>query len=136
MRQTLDSKSKSPPKPPIWATVSLTVGVDGDSYLFVFDLYSVFTYLIFEFSVGLEEQQLMNTLQSLKVFYTDVPCVYPNQLEMRIYHRLIQPRGQRERHNDTPPSILSHPLYQVTSAFRTQRAVNDRRSHSDEATVW
>ncbi|KAJ3730621.1 SAC3/GANP/Nin1/mts3/eIF-3 p25 family-domain-containing protein, partial [Lentinula raphanica] len=71
-----------------------------------------------EFSVSLEEQQLMNTLQSLKEFYTDVPSVYPNQLEMRIYHRLIHIRDQRERQDDVPPDILSHPLYKLTSAFR------------------
>ncbi|KAJ3759550.1 SAC3/GANP/Nin1/mts3/eIF-3 p25 family-domain-containing protein, partial [Lentinula raphanica] len=71
-----------------------------------------------EFSVSLEEQQLMNTLQSLKEFYTDVPNAYPNQLEMRIYHRLIHIRDQRERQDDVPPSILSHPLYKLTSAFR------------------
>ncbi|KAI0246513.1 hypothetical protein BJV78DRAFT_1286317 [Lactifluus subvellereus] len=43
------------------------------------------------FSVALEEQQLMNTLQSLKEFYEDQRNRYesPNELEMRIYHRLI-----------------------------------------------
>ncbi|KAH7870164.1 SAC3/GANP/Nin1/mts3/eIF-3 p25 family-domain-containing protein, partial [Lentinula edodes] len=73
-----------------------------------------------EFSVNLEEQQLMNTLQSLKEFYTDQRETYtsPNELEMRIYHRLIHIRDQRERHDDIPPHILTHPVYILTSAFR------------------
>ncbi|KAJ4481245.1 SAC3/GANP/Nin1/mts3/eIF-3 p25 family-domain-containing protein [Lentinula aciculospora] len=83
-----------------------------------------------EFSVNLEEQQLMNTLQSLKEFYTDQrqslsspssnkPFIFPNELEMRIYHRLIHIRDQRERHDDVPPEIQSHIIYKSTSDFRT-----------------
>ncbi|KAJ3885274.1 SAC3/GANP/Nin1/mts3/eIF-3 p25 family-domain-containing protein, partial [Lentinula edodes] len=73
-----------------------------------------------EFSVNLEEQQLMNTLQSLKEFYTDQRSVStsPNELEMWIYHRLIHIRDQRERNDDIPPHILAHPVYILTSAFR------------------
>ncbi|KAJ3928293.1 MAG: SAC3/GANP/Nin1/mts3/eIF-3 p25 family-domain-containing protein [Lentinula lateritia] len=73
-----------------------------------------------EFSVNLEEQQLMNTLQSLKEFYTDQRSVFtsPNELEMWIYHRLIHIRDQRERNDDIPSHILTHPVYILTSAFR------------------
>ncbi|KAJ3710129.1 SAC3/GANP/Nin1/mts3/eIF-3 p25 family-domain-containing protein, partial [Lentinula guzmanii] len=73
-----------------------------------------------EFSVSLEEQQLMNTLQSLKEFYTDQRTSYtsPNELEMRIYHRLIHIRDQRERHDDVPREIQTHPVYRLTEEFR------------------
>ncbi|KAJ4492328.1 SAC3/GANP/Nin1/mts3/eIF-3 p25 family-domain-containing protein [Lentinula lateritia] len=67
-----------------------------------------------EFSVNLEEQQLMNK------FYTDQRSVFtsPNELEMWIYHRLIHIRDQRERNDDIPSHILTHPVYILTSAFR------------------
>ncbi|KAI0287164.1 SAC3/GANP/Nin1/mts3/eIF-3 p25 family-domain-containing protein [Russula brevipes] len=72
------------------------------------------------FSIALEEQQLMNTLQSLKEFYEDQRDRYesPNELEMRIYHRLVHIRDQRERHDDLPPPILSHPVFLLTTKFR------------------
>ncbi|KAI0294123.1 SAC3/GANP/Nin1/mts3/eIF-3 p25 family-domain-containing protein [Multifurca ochricompacta] len=72
------------------------------------------------FSVALEEQQLMNTLQSLKEFYEDQRgrCELPNELEMRIYHRLIHIRDQRERHDDIPDTILTHPVFLLTTKFR------------------
>ncbi|KAH9986845.1 SAC3/GANP/Nin1/mts3/eIF-3 p25 family-domain-containing protein [Russula vinacea] len=72
------------------------------------------------FSIAMEEQQLMNTLQSLKEFYEDQRDRYesPNELEMRIYHRLIHIRDQRERHDDIPPAILSHPVFLLTTKFR------------------
>ncbi|ETW76545.1 hypothetical protein HETIRDRAFT_460814 [Heterobasidion irregulare TC 32-1] len=72
------------------------------------------------FSIALEEQQLMNTLQSLKEFYEDQRGRHqsPNELEMRIYHRLIHIRDQRERHDDIPQSILSHPVFLLTTKFR------------------
>ncbi|THH15580.1 hypothetical protein EW146_g4914 [Bondarzewia mesenterica] len=46
------------------------------------------------FSLALEEQQLMNTLQSLKEFYEGQHGHYesPNELEMRIHHQLIHIR--------------------------------------------
>ncbi|KAI9457223.1 SAC3/GANP/Nin1/mts3/eIF-3 p25 family-domain-containing protein [Lactarius psammicola] len=70
------------------------------------------------FSIAMEEQQLMNTLQSLKEFYEDQRDHYesPNELEMRIYHRLIHIRDQRERHDDIPPAILNHPFRQHVQA--------------------
>src|SRR5713226_3517992 len=37
---------------------------------------------------------------------------------MRIYHRLIHIRDQRERHDDMPPTILSHPVFSLTTKFR------------------
>ena len=37
---------------------------------------------------------------------------------MRIYHRLIHIRDQRERHDDIPPDILSHPVFLLTTKFR------------------
>ncbi|THH12412.1 hypothetical protein EW146_g7728 [Bondarzewia mesenterica] len=72
------------------------------------------------FSLALEEQQLMNTLQSLKEFYEDQHGRYesPNELEMRIYHRLIHIRDQRERHDDIPEWILAHPVFHLTTKFR------------------
>ncbi|KAF8257416.1 hypothetical protein EI94DRAFT_1758502, partial [Lactarius quietus] len=72
------------------------------------------------FSIAMEEQQLMNTLQSLKEFYEDQRDHYesPNELEMRIYHRLIHIRDQRERHEDIPPAILNHPVFLLTTKFR------------------
>lgn len=73
-----------------------------------------------KFSIAMEEQQLMNTLQSLKEFYEDQRGHYesPHELEMRIYHRLIHIRDQRERHDDIPPAILNHPVFLLTTKFR------------------
>ncbi|KJA18922.1 hypothetical protein HYPSUDRAFT_44772 [Hypholoma sublateritium FD-334 SS-4] len=72
------------------------------------------------FSIPLEEQQLMNTLQSLKEFYEDQRGRYesPTELEMRVYHRLIHIRDQKERHEDIPDYITSHPVFKLTTAFR------------------
>ncbi|PFH53647.1 hypothetical protein AMATHDRAFT_1283 [Amanita thiersii Skay4041] len=72
------------------------------------------------FSIALEEQQLMNTLQSLKEFYEDQRGRYqsPTELEMRVYHRLIHIRDQKERSEDIPPFITSHPVFQLTTDFR------------------
>ncbi|KAK2464989.1 hypothetical protein APHAL10511_003065 [Amanita phalloides] len=72
------------------------------------------------FSIALEEQQLMNTLQSLKEFYEDQRGRYqsPTELEMRVYHRLVHIRDQKERHEDIPDSITSHPVFELTTAFR------------------
>ncbi|KAF8658196.1 hypothetical protein AX16_002118 [Volvariella volvacea WC 439] len=72
------------------------------------------------FSTALEEQQLMNTLQSLKEFYEDQRGRYqsPTELEMRVYHRLIHIRDQRERSDDIPPHILKDPVFELTTAFR------------------
>ncbi|PCH34599.1 hypothetical protein WOLCODRAFT_106254, partial [Wolfiporia cocos MD-104 SS10] len=72
------------------------------------------------FSVALEEQQLMNTLQSLKEFYEDQRGKYQalTELEMRVYHRLVHIRDQRERREDIPAEITSHPVFQYTTQFR------------------
>ncbi|KAG6844263.1 hypothetical protein H0H87_008299 [Tephrocybe sp. NHM501043] len=72
------------------------------------------------FSIPLEEQQLMNTLQSLKEFYEDQRGRYesPTELEMRVYHRLIHIRDQKERHEDIPEHISSHPVFKLTTQFR------------------
>ncbi|KAF5344851.1 hypothetical protein D9756_011184 [Leucocoprinus leucothites] len=92
------------------------------------------------FSVALEEQQLMNSmsnryfmliyiltltplptaLQSLKEFYDEQRSSYtsPNELEMRVYHRLIHIRDQRERHEELPPHITSDPVFKLTTFFR------------------
>ncbi|KXN83005.1 SAC3 family protein 1 [Leucoagaricus sp. SymC.cos] len=72
------------------------------------------------FSIALEEQQLMNTLQSLKEFYTEQRPTYnsPTELEMRVYHRLIHIRDQRERPEDIPNHITSHPVFKLTTLFR------------------
>ncbi|KAG6330558.1 hypothetical protein ID866_8530 [Astraeus odoratus] len=78
------------------------------------------------FSVALEEQQLMNTLQSLKEFYEDQRGRYqsPTELEMRVYHRLIHIRDQRERHEDIPESLLNHPVFELTTKFRARVQAN------------
>ncbi|KAI6014532.1 SAC3/GANP/Nin1/mts3/eIF-3 p25 family-domain-containing protein [Pisolithus microcarpus] len=74
------------------------------------------------FSIPLEEQQLMNTLQSLKEFYEDQRGCYqsPTELEMRVYHRLIHIRDQRERHEDIPDFLLKHPVFELTTRFRAR----------------
>ncbi|KAH7886763.1 SAC3/GANP/Nin1/mts3/eIF-3 p25 family-domain-containing protein [Phlebopus sp. FC_14] len=78
------------------------------------------------FSIALEEQQLMNTLQSLKEFYQEHRGSYqsPTELEMRVYHRLIHIRDQKERHDDIPRSLLSHPVFELTSRFRSRVQAN------------
>ncbi|KAG1824658.1 SAC3/GANP/Nin1/mts3/eIF-3 p25 family-domain-containing protein [Suillus subaureus] len=70
--------------------------------------------------VSLEEQQLKYTLQSLKEFYEDQRGKYqsPTELEMRVYHRLIHIRDQKERHEDIPSLILEHPVFKLTTKFR------------------
>lgn len=72
------------------------------------------------FSVNMEEQQLMQCLQSLKEFYEDQRGRYesPNELEMRVYHRLIHIRDQRERPDSVPEHITSHPVFKLTTDFR------------------
>ncbi|KAI0033595.1 SAC3/GANP/Nin1/mts3/eIF-3 p25, partial [Vararia minispora EC-137] len=72
------------------------------------------------YSGDLDEQQLMNSLQTLKEFYMDQRGRYesPNELEMRIYHRLIHIRDQRERHDDIPTAIQTHPVFLLTTRFR------------------
>ncbi|KAK1222339.1 actin cytoskeleton and mitosis protein [Marasmius sp. AFHP31] len=80
------------------------------------------------FSPNLEQQQLMNTLQSLKEFYEDYQNPSSTQttspssreLEMRIYHRLIHIRDQVERHESIPSYITQNPAYKLTNEFRTQ----------------
>lgn len=37
---------------------------------------------------------------------------------MRVYHRLIHIRDQRERHDDIPPHITEHPVFKLTTDFR------------------
>ena len=37
---------------------------------------------------------------------------------MRVYHRLIHIRDQKERHEDIPESITSHPVFKLTTQFR------------------
>lgn len=40
------------------------------------------------------------------------------ELEMRVYHRLIHIRDQRERHDDIPPHILNNAVFKLTTQFR------------------
>lgn len=70
--------------------------------------------------ISLEEQQLKYTLQSLKEFYEDQRGKYqsPTELEMRVYHRLIHIRDQKERQEDIPSMILEHPVFKLTTKFR------------------
>ena len=91
------------------------------------------------FSITMEEQQLMNSkrfsaqlmtyitnaraaLQSLKEFYLDQRGHYqsPTELEMRVYHRLIHIRDQKERHDDIPQTLLNHPVFELTTRFRAR----------------
>ena len=37
---------------------------------------------------------------------------------MRVYHRLIHIRDQKERHEDIPEHITSHPVFKLTTEFR------------------
>lgn len=37
---------------------------------------------------------------------------------MRVYHRLIHIRDQRERHEEIPDHITSHPVFKLTTEFR------------------
>jgi hypothetical protein len=59
-------------------------------------------------------------LQSLKEFYTEQRPHYasPTELEMRVYHRLVHIRDQRERHEDIPSHITSHSVFKLTTLFR------------------
>jgi hypothetical protein len=59
-------------------------------------------------------------LQSLKEFYEEQRGLYesPTELEMRVYHRLIHIRDQRERHEEIPDYITSHPVFKLTTEFR------------------
>lgn len=61
-------------------------------------------------------------LQSLKEFYEDQRGRYqsPTELEMRVYHRLIHIRDQRERHEDIPESLRNHPVFKLTTRFRAR----------------
>ncbi|KAH0835800.1 hypothetical protein J3R83DRAFT_9655 [Lanmaoa asiatica] len=91
------------------------------------------------FSIAMEEQQLMNSksistqlmtcimnvciaLQSLKEFYQDQRGHHqsPTELEMRVYHRLVHIRDQRERHDDIPQALLNHPVFELTTKFRAR----------------
>lgn len=59
-------------------------------------------------------------MQSLKEFYEEQRGRYESltELEMRVYHRLIHIRDQRERHEEIPDYITSHPVFQLTTEFR------------------
>lgn len=61
-------------------------------------------------------------LQSLKEFYHDQRGHYqsPSELEMRVYHRLVHIRDQRERHDDIPQALLNHPVFELTTKFRAR----------------
>ncbi|KAF8128981.1 hypothetical protein EV363DRAFT_1400231 [Boletus edulis] len=74
------------------------------------------------FSITMEEQQLMNTLQSLKEFYLEQRGHYqsPTELEIRVYHRLIHIRDQKERHDDIPQALLNNPVFKLTTKFRAR----------------
>ncbi|EJD00557.1 uncharacterized protein FOMMEDRAFT_112104 [Fomitiporia mediterranea MF3/22] len=79
-------------------------------------------YGIRTFDRALEIQQLMNSLLSLKEFYDDQRGNYqsPNELEMRIYHRLGLIRDQHERNDRPPPHIATDPAFQLITRFRSE----------------
>lgn len=58
----------------------------------------------------------------MKEFYEDQRGRYqsPTELEMRVYHRLIHIRDQKERHEDIPQSLLDHPVFKLTTKFRAR----------------
>lgn len=72
------------------------------------------------FEVAMEVQQLANTLQTLKEHYEEQRGKYesPNELEVRVYHRLFHIRDQVERHDDIPDHIRNHPVFKLTTEFR------------------
>ncbi|KAI0791248.1 SAC3/GANP/Nin1/mts3/eIF-3 p25 family-domain-containing protein, partial [Abortiporus biennis] len=74
------------------------------------------------FSVQMEHQQLSYTLISLLQFYDDMRGNYssPTELEMRVYHRLIQMRDQKERAEHVPDAIKNHPVFKLTTRFRAR----------------
>ena len=94
------------------------------------------------FDRALEIQQLMNctscsssrgklwsflttfniALLSLKEFYDDQRGQYssPNELEMRIYHRLGLIRDQHERNDRPPPHIAADSAFQLVTRFRSE----------------
>ena len=59
-------------------------------------------------------------LQSLKEFYEDQRGKFEShtELEMRVYHRLIHIRDQKERHDDIPRHILDDPVFTLITKFR------------------
>lgn len=61
-------------------------------------------------------------LQSLKEFYQDQRGRYqsPTELELRVYHRLVHIRDQRERHDDIPQALLNNPVFELTTKFRAR----------------
>lgn len=90
------------------------------------------------FDRALEIQQLMNcalllsrcsilpkyfaALLSLKEFYDGNRgnFEFPNELEMRIYHRLGLIRDQHERNDKPPPQIASDAAYRLITQFRDE----------------
>lgn len=39
---------------------------------------------------------------------------------MRVYHRLIHIRDQKERHDDIPQALLNHPVFELITRFRAR----------------
>lgn len=68
------------------------------------------------------KQSTSKALQSLKEFYEDQRPHYqsPTELEMRVYHRLIHIRDQKERHEDIPQPLLDHPVFELITKFRAR----------------
>ena len=63
---------------------------------------------------------MSTALQSLKEFYEDQRGKFesPTELEMRVYHRLIHIRDQKERHDDITSHILENPVFTLITKFR------------------
>lgn len=61
-------------------------------------------------------------LLSLKEFYDDQREHHqsPNELEMRIYHRLGLIRDQHKRNDEAPPHIAGDQAFQLITRFRSQ----------------
>ncbi|KAI4521056.1 SAC3/GANP/Nin1/mts3/eIF-3 p25, partial [Schizophyllum commune] len=77
------------------------------------------------YNVALEEQRLMNTLQTLKETYEDYRqpekdpnYTSPHEIEMRVYQRLSHIRDQVVRKDYIAPSIASHPVFIAVNDFR------------------
>ncbi|KAH8829202.1 hypothetical protein DL96DRAFT_1790754 [Flagelloscypha sp. PMI_526] len=89
----------------------------------------------------MEDAMIMNTLQSLKEMWSDARALgggtkavlYDGELEMRLYHRLIHIRDQRERNEDVPSEIAESPVFKLVTQFRlhVQKASAPIKKNSD-----
>ncbi|KAL1743208.1 SAC3/GANP/Nin1/mts3/eIF-3 p25 family-domain-containing protein, partial [Schizophyllum fasciatum] len=77
------------------------------------------------YNIALEEQRMMNTLQTLKECYEDYRqpekdpnYTSPHEIEMRVYQRLSHIRDQVARKDYIPPHVAAHPIFAAVNDFR------------------